>query len=72
MLRMLPVILLVIETDGTTDDSQSTDSAVYNILSSLDISSEVSKVFTSLWATPEVKVGHKLKIISPGVFLSRP
>ena len=56
MLRMLPVILLVIETDGTTDDSQSTDSAVYNILSSLDISSEVSKVFTSLWATPEVKV----------------
>ena len=60
IIRMLVIILLAVSVQGNTETSQpsqTSDSAIYNkILSSMDISREVRKVFTSLWATPEVKV----------------
>merc|ERR1712032_43830 len=59
LITMLAVILLAVSVLGSTETggrSQTPDSALYNkILSSMDISREVRKVFTSLWATPEVK-----------------
>ena len=57
-ITMLSVILMAVTVHGNTETvSQTSDSAMYNkILSSMDISREVRKVFTSLWATPEVKV----------------
>ena len=60
LITLLAVILLALSVLGNTETgspSQTPDSALYNkILSSMDISREVRKVFTSLWATPEVKV----------------
>lgn len=58
-ITMLSVILMAVTVLGNTAEtvSQTSDSAMYNkLLSSMDISREVRKVFTSLWATPEVKV----------------
>ena len=61
-ITMLSVILMAVTVHGNTETvSQTSDSAMYNkILSSMDISREVRKVFTSLWATPEVKVSIKI------------
>ena len=60
IITTLSVIFLAVSVHGKTETSQpsqTSDSAIYNkILSSMDISREVRKVFTSLWATPEVKV----------------
>ena len=67
--RMLTIILLAVSVQGNTETSQpsqTSDSAIYNkILSSMDISREVRKVFTSLWATPEVKVSLEQDFIFP-------
>ena len=67
--RMLTIILLAVSVQGNTETSQpsqTADSAIYNkILSSMDISREVRKVFTSLWATPEVKVSLEQDLIFP-------
>ena len=67
--RMLTIILLAVSVQGNTETSQpsqTSDSAIYNkILSSMDISREVRKVFTSLWATPEVKVSLEQDLIFP-------
>ena len=67
--RMLTIILLAVSVQGNTETSQpsqTADSAIYNkILSSMDISREVRKVFTSLWATPEVKVSLEQDFIFP-------
>ena len=68
--RMLTIILLAGSVHGsnteTSQPSQTSDSAIYNkILSSMDISREVRKVFTSLWATPEVKVSLEQDLIFP-------
>ena len=55
------ILLMIVSVLGNTETrgpSQTPDTGLYNkILSSMDISREVRKVFTSLWATPEVKVG---------------
>ena len=64
IITILAVILLAASVHGNTETSQpsqTSDSAIYNkILSSMDISREVRKVFTSLWATPEVKVSLEI------------
>ena len=69
IIMMLTIILLAVSVQGNTETSQpsqTADSAIYNkILSSMDISREVRKVFTSLWATPEVKVSLEQDLIFP-------
>ena len=69
IIMMLTIILLAVSVQGNTETSQpsqTADSAIYNkILSSMDISREVRKVFTSLWATPEVKVSLEQDFIFP-------
>ena len=64
LITMMAIILLAVSVFGSTETggpSQTPDSALYNkILSSMDISREVRKVITSLWATPEVKVGLRI------------
>ena len=57
MLTFITFLVLSVQADPETGDPPSQSTAMYNkILSSMDISREVRKVFTSLWATPEVKV----------------
>merc|ERR1712078_476909 len=56
LIIILHLIVSVLGNTETSGPSQTPDTGLYNkILSSIDISREVRKVFTSLWATPEVK-----------------